>query len=580
METRPSAKAGGWLVLLTLPILLGACGWVDSTGNGGNDSDSAENQFSPFTSAPAESNDATPEGASIVDLEATRIVQLIDQSRIRVTPALAVDDIVDWTWTPEATRPTAANCGRSADFDNSIAATTLAAACSSSEACELQIETATNSSGGTVFDFAVPALQAPVGLGYRLSAFAADGTVYNEFYSFCAISINEAPVAGNDEFTVVRGETRIVLANDTITLLSNDSDDLDVRNQPLRINTQPVVAPRLASNFNLLEDGGFVYSAPVNGAAGTLFDSFQYELSDGLHTSTATVTIRIVDSNRAPLVTASVPDLRFVVGQSLDNDPGLDLSQFFQDPDSNSLFFTTQPGSLPASGNIQITEAGRITGQAGAEDIGDYRVTLIASDGSAATSDTFTLSIVSDPTTDSNSTPAIDPIDTLIVEQGDRINLQVIATDSDGDDLVYSLSNQTADFLSIGQNNGRIRGNATEAGIFPVTVIVSDSSSSTERMFVLRVISEENRPPFVDDISNQTVEGAFAYDVSVFFTDPEGDQMTFTATNLPEGVTISSSGTISGTATAANAGRHIIRVTADDGNLGMADDGFRLTISL
>jgi len=579
LGTRPLISTGNWLMLIALPILSSACGWVDSTGDGGNDGSSVESQFSQLPSVSAESNGATSNGASIINLEATRIVQLIDQSRVRVTPGLAIDDIVDWTWTPEATRPAAANCGRSGDFDNSIAASTLAGACSFTQACDLQIDSATNSSGGTVFDFSVPALKAPVALGYRLSAFAADGTVYNEFYSFCAISINEAPEAGDDEFTVVSGETRVVLANDAITLLTNDSDDLDVQNQPLTINTQPLLEPRLATDFRLLANGGFVYSAPVNTGAGTLFDSFQYELSDGMHTSIGTVTIRIVNSNQVPVLIAALPDLRIVAGQSLDNDPGLDLSQFFRDPDSNFLRFNALAGSLPESGNVRITEAGQLTGQPEAEDVGDFSVTLLASDGSATASDTFTLSIVSDPTTETNEPPVIDPIDTLVVEQGDRINFQVIATDSDGDDLVYSLSNQTADFLSINENNGRIRGNATEAGIFPVTIIVSDSSSSSERMFLLRVISDENEPPFVDDINNLVVDSDFDYDVSIFFTDADGDQMTFTAVNLPPGVTISSNGTISGTVVAANRGRHFIQVTADDGNRGVATDGFLLTIS-
>ena len=289
-----------------------------------------------------------------------------------------------------------------------------------------------------------------------------------------------------------------------------------------------------------------------------------------------------------PVLVAPLPNLRIVAGQSLDNDPGFDLSQFFQDPDSNSLSFSTRPGSLPASGNIQLTESGRITGLPTAADIGDYTVTVLASDGSSVASDTFTLSILSDPTTASNSSPTINPIEMVVVDQDDRINFQVIAMDDDGDNLVYSLSNDTADFLTIDSDNGRIRGNATEAGIFPVTVIVSDSSSSTERMFILQVLTEEdaaqveveeNNPPIVDDINNLVVDSAFDYDVSVFFADPDGDEMTFTAISLPPGLTISTSGIITGVVLAANTGPHFIQVTADDGKGGMVTDGFLLTIA-
>jgi len=55
--TAASTKAGNWITLLVLPVLLSACGWVDSTGDGSDDIDS---EFSPLTSVAAQSNDATP----------------------------------------------------------------------------------------------------------------------------------------------------------------------------------------------------------------------------------------------------------------------------------------------------------------------------------------------------------------------------------------------------------------------------------------------------------------------------------------------------------------------------------------
>ena len=90
---------------------------------------------------------------------------------------------------------------------------------------------------------------------------------------------------------------------------------------------------------------------------------------------------------------------------------------------------------------------------------------------------------------------------------------------------------------------------------------------------------EENNPPIVDDINNLVVDSAFDYDVSVFFADPDGDEMTFTAISLPPGLTISTSGVITGVVLAANTGPHFIQVTADDGKGGMVTDGFLLTIA-
>jgi len=69
-EPKPFVITGNWLMLFALPVLLSACGWVDSTGSGGADEDSVESQFSQLASVPAESNGATSDGANIIDLAA------------------------------------------------------------------------------------------------------------------------------------------------------------------------------------------------------------------------------------------------------------------------------------------------------------------------------------------------------------------------------------------------------------------------------------------------------------------------------------------------------------------------------
>ena len=361
--------------------------------------------------------------------------------------------------------------------------------------------------------------------------------------------------------------------------MSNDSDDVDSSNSPLEINTTPINAPRLAANFTLQSNGGFTYTPRVTPGGGTEFDSFTYEVTDGTHTTSANAIIRIVESNALPQIVANIPRLTVVNGQTVSaNDPSYNLAEYFRDPDGNSLRFSTLPGSLPSSGNLQLSPEGQLFGRTTDEDVGDYNVTLVVFDGSNTLTENFTLSVSANPSTQQNQAPVIAPIDMLIVEQDSRINIDIGATDADGDNLTYSLSSDTADFLSINSNNGRLRGVAVDSGLFPVTVIVSDSLSSTSRTFLLRVISDNNRAPVVDDIANAIFNQSFRYDVAAFFEDPDNDPMTFTAENLPSGITISPDGIISGTPNSSNDGPHFILVTADDGNLGTATDGFLLTL--
>jgi hypothetical protein len=74
-----------------------------------------------------------------------------------------------------------------------------------------------------------------------------------------------------------------------------------------------------------------------------------------------------------------------------------------------------------------------------------------------------------------------------------------------------------------------------------------------------------NAAPVASTIGNRAaVEGqAFTLDLSAFFSDPDGDALTFTQAGLPTGLTLSTAGLLSGVASADGAFQ--IQVTASDG---------------
>ena len=555
------------LIPLCAACALSSCGWVDSAGNGNNSNSGA-----------ASSSAAS---ADLINLPQTRIVQLLEQNPVRIIPNSRLEQSTDFEWSPLSPADDAdAVCERVSDFDSRFAANSLQSACSSDASCSLGFQPTLDVSGRTVFDISVPSLKAPVALSYQLTATDTEGRTVTENFTFCAISINEPPVARDDTFTIVRGQTFVIRGNSMVNLLSNDSDDNDASNQPLRVNPNPVTAPSLASNFSLGTDGGFTYTAPLSRDDSTNQDRFVYEITDGLHTVPATVTLRIIDSNQPPNLIGDIPNLQLSNGEILDaNNAALDYSLFFSDPDGTPLQFLVTPGSLPQSGNLQLSANGRLTGRVEAEDAGNYTVTVVATDGNANASGSFTLSIGGNNTiVNSNTDPVIESLPTVATAAGDLVNQQIIASDADGDTLLYSLSDDSPDFLGIDTATGLITGSTQVPGLYAVTVTVMDAASSANMTFFLRVLSGENQAPVVDDISNVTFDSAFNYDVSVFFEDPDGDSMTFTAVNLPAGIVISSDGVISGAPNANNTGNHFIVVTADDGRLGMASDGFRLRI--
>ncbi len=69
---------------------------------------------------------------------------------------------------------------------------------------------------------------------------------------------------------------------------------------------------------------------------------------------------------------------------------------------------------------------------------------------------------------------------------------------------------------------------------------------------------------------------AYAFDVAGFFSDPDGDALSFTGSGLPAGLTIGANGRITGTPTAD--GTYTIGVTASDGKLATTSS-FTLTVA-
>ncbi len=156
--------------------------------------------------------------------------------------------------------------------------------------------------------------------------------------------------------------------------------------------------------------------------------------------------------------------------------------------------------------------------------------------------------------------------------------------DADGDALVFSLARDSlpeSGNLTL-TREGLLLGfvETQDIGRYNATVFATDGGTAVNGQFTLNITEffERNGRPAVSDIRNKTVRDSFEYDVSVFFSDVDEDVLSFTAENLPNGVSISEQGVISGTADNSNTGTWLVRVTADDQRGGQTSDSFRLRI--
>lgn len=167
-----------------------------------------------------------------------------------------------------------------------------------------------------------------------------------------------------------------------------------------------------------------------------------------------------------------------------------------------------------------------------------------------------------------------------------QFDLSQYFLDADGDSLQFTIATSqlpesgNVSLSSDGQLFTQV--SLFDIGSYRLDLDVSDGLDTISDTFTLRVFesgqSTRNHTPDVTDIRNRVVRNRFSYDISVYFSDVDGDELSFSATGMPEDVFISSTGVISGRANEDNRGKWIIRITADDGKGGTVDDGFQLQI--
>ena len=106
-----------------------------------------------------------------------------------------------------------------------------------------------------------------------------------------------------------------------------------------------------------------------------------------------------------------------------------------------------------------------------------------------------------------------------------------------------------------------------QSGIQIVRVTFEGGSQDFQGFTLNSVGAPANQAPTAAAIGAQSGdEGqAFVLDASGFFSDPDGDALTFSASGLPQGLSISPSGVISGTP--AEDGTYAVTVSASDGSL-------------
>jgi len=387
---------------------------------------------------------------------------------------------------------------------------------------------------------------------------------------------NLDPTAGNDG---VSTDEDTATANIWSTVLANDSDDSQ---PPLSITavdssgTVGLVSLNTAGTSLVYDPNGQFESL---GQGDTATDTFTYTINDihGGSSTAATVTVTINGVNDPP-TTTGIPN-------QTNNDSDtvtLDVSGRFSDVEGDTLSFSASnlPGGLTINSATAVISG---TIDSSASGSSPYSCSVTADDGNGGTvTASFTWTVA-------NPAPTATP-DSYSTNEDTALTVAapgVLGNDSDvdGDALTAVLdagvSHGTLTLNSDGSFTYTPATNYNGSDSF--TYHANDGTADSATVTVSLTVNAVNDPPTTSGIADQTNNDSdtVTLDVSGQFSDPDGDTLTFSASNLPLGLSITSTGFIGGTisASASASSPYTSTVTADDGNGGTATASFTWTVT-
>ena len=275
----------------------------------------------------------------------------------------------------------------------------------------------------------------------------------------------------------------------------------------------------------------------------------------------------LVSANTAPVTVGTIPDQTVTVGGTALT---LEVSSYFSDPDDDALRYSLD-FSDPTKVSASITgSTASITGTAA----GTVTVTVTATDtGALSANQTFTLTV--NPS--SNQAPvAVGTIpDQTVTIGGASLTVDVSSyfSDPDGDPLSYAFEFSDTSKMNASVTGSTVLFTGVAAGTVTVTATATDTSNLSVTQTFTLTVTQPNRAPVKSnksEISKQyigTTAPVTVTGIDTYFTDPDGDTLTYTAASSDTTVATAS---VSGTTvtvsrvSASSGGQITITVTATD----------------
>ncbi|MCF7809527.1 tandem-95 repeat protein, partial [bacterium] len=306
----------------------------------------------------------------------------------------------------------------------------------------------------------------------------------------------------------------------------------------------------------------------------------QYEaafvLSDGLIPNRTIVRITVRDVDRGPVWDEELPDV------TVDEGDLVEFSMSGSDPDGDELTILFSSDDLPDAVEFMDYGEGRgdFSWQTGFEDGGEYTATFTLSSNDLEVEMDVNISVGN-----VNHNPVwVDFPGSQHGDPGAVIEFELRGQDEDDDDLTITYTPD--DELPAAGDVFTDRGNGTavfswqtegdDTGDYLATFTLSDGVAEISRTVII-TIGDVNQPPAWTDIPGSfTINENYRLNFSVEGSDPDVDNLTITARDLPEGAEFTDNHDGTGDFTWQpnydQAGQYVIWFTISDGSYDIEED--------
>ena len=356
-------------------------------------------------------------------------------------------------------------------------------------------------------------------------------------------SINRAPEISSTAVTVgVEGDDY------QYTVIATDADEdaltYQLTKAPVGMTLNPIGVISWAPNFN--QSGNHAVKLSV---------------SDGTAVATQSYTIAVVNTNRAPVLTA-------IADQTVAENGFLSIALQASDVDEDTLTFSVE--GLP---NFASLDGADIYVTPGFGDAGAYGgITVTVSDGVDSQQTTFIINVTSVNRAPEITTEFLDDANV-----NEAYEYSIVATDPDEDPLNYSLLVAPLGMV-IGELSGVISWFPESVALegHSITVAVDDGVVSVERSYLLTVVNS-NVSPVIGDVLDDFVLAGTEYLFTPDIFDEDGDLLTLSLVDAPEPMLVVDD-SFEWQTTLADLGEYTVKFSVSDGQGGYAEQEYVLTV--